>query len=602
MSDGNVNYLDDTRQDVATPEWAKVREIGVLDPVMGGTDGVDNEQAIALMKRTQYLKKVVEEVQAAIPGTSQYDDIIRRLAAIDVVRETRRTEHLERIVAALMLELDAKNMYPDADAIFVENFDNPDQIDLTEVQVTSVVSGSNDIDVDSSTKLVIGGFYTLTDGENMELVQIKAVNNAETTHRVILESDVVNQYKAGRTKLYRSSVAIYDGKCYGGGSTKTDEWSPAATWKGENSSKDITSAISFSDASAFKTEGLTMENGTLTLGSEIVGIARLSTGGGAGKWARVDANGDALASVDFSKVWPWAGMEAVTLDSQYMIRVPKFYFKRGTAPTGSPYEGKPVLWISDRARTGYRIHPSFMYGGAEKNCFYIGSYKCTADGSKAGSQKNVGPLVSIDFPTMQARCTARNTTTTGEKAGWHLNTIYETGAINMLLLIELATTDAQTAIGSGNVNSSAAVTNGSTNATYRGVYDWWGNVWEMVDGLKGDGAGKALIFDSLGNQSYVKTDVTPSNGSQWSYIVDMYDIKGDNYDLGAIFLPNNVSGTASNGTYSDGIYGPTAASFVTYRGAGWGDASWAGPWALNLNSTASDSNTYIGGRLAKYDV
>ena len=182
MSDGNVNYLDDTRQDVATPEWAKVREIGVLDPVMGGTDGVDNEQAIALMKRTQYLKKVVEEVQAAIPGTSQYDDIIRRLAAIDVVRETRRTEHLERIVAALMLELDAKNMYPDADAIFVENFDNPDQIDLTEVQVTSVVSGSNDIDVDSSTKLVIGGFYTLTDwiDETMEkLLQAQSIPGSD---------------------------------------------------------------------------------------------------------------------------------------------------------------------------------------------------------------------------------------------------------------------------------------------------------------------------------------------------------------------------------------------------------------------------------------
>jgi hypothetical protein len=598
MSDENtrVNYLDDTRPDTGTAEWAKVREIAETDPVMGGTDGVDNEQAIALMKRTKYLKKVVEEVQAAIPGTEQYDDIIKRLAAIDIVRETRRTEHLERIVAALMLELDAKNMYPDADAIFVENFDNPDQIDLTEVQVTSVVSGSNDIDVGSSDKLVIGGFYTLTDGENMELVQIKAVNNAETTHRVILEADVVNQYRAGRTKLYRSSVAIYDGKCYGGGNTKTDEWNPAATWKGSNTSQKVTSRVSFADASAFKMEGLTMENGVLTLGSEVVGIARISTGGGAGKWARVDANGDALTA-DFAKIYPWAGITTVTIGSNSMTKIPAFWYKRGTAPTGSVYAGKPIIWVSDRARTGFKIHPAFMYKGAEKSCFYIGSYKCGGSSSKATSQKNVSPLVSINFTTMQSACSANNTGTTGETAGWHLQNFYETSAVNMLLLIEMGTPDAQSAIGNGNVSSSAAVTNGSTNATYRGIYDWWGNVWEMVDGIRGSGT-TLTIYDLQGNQNYVNTGKTPAyNG----YMTEMYTESADTYDLGAVFVPSAVDGTQSNGTYGDYIWGLTS-NWVAYRGAGWSDGAYAGAFALDLNCGASSALSDIGGRLAKYDI
>lgn len=599
MSDENtrVSYLDDTRPDTGTAEWAKVREIAETDPVMGGTDGVDNEQAIALMKRTKYLKNVVEQVQAAIPGTSQYDDIIKRLAAIDIVRETRRTEHLERIVAALMLELDAKNMYPDADAIFVENFDNPDQIDLTEVQVTSVVSGSNDIDVDSSTTLVIGGFYTLTDGENMELVQIKAVNNAETTHRVILEADVVNQYKAGRTKLYRSSVAIYDGKCYGGGNMKTDEWNPATTWKGANSAQAVTSRVSFSDASAFEMEGLTMDNGVLTLGSEVVGIVRISTGGGAGKWARVDANGDALGTVDFTKIYPWAGMTTVTIGSNTMVKVPAFWYKRGIAPTGSVYAGKPVLWVSDRARTGFKLHPAFMYKGAAKSCFYIGACKCGGSSAKANSQKNVAPLVSITFPAMQAACAANNTGTSGDTAGWHLQNVYEDAAINMLLLIEKGTPDAQTAIGSGNVNSSAAVTNGSTNATYRGIYDWWGNVYEMMDGLKGSGT-TMQIYDLQGNESYVNTGKTPAyNG----WITEMYTDATDTYDLGAVFVPSAVDSTQSNGTYGDYVWG-LATNWVAYRSANWDDGAYAGAFALYLCDGASGADTTVGGRLAKYDV
>lgn len=575
----------------------KIRMVSEDDPILGGEKGPVNISMKGLASRTAYLKNVIEQVQKAIPGTAQYDDIIQRLAAIDIVKETRRTEHLERIVSALMLELDARTMYPDADGIFVENFDNPDQIDLTEVQVTSVVSGSNDIDVDSSTKLVIGGFYTLTDGENMELVQIKAVNNAETTHRVILETDVVNQYKAGRTKLYRSSVAIYDGKCYGGGNTKTDEWAPAATWKGANSSQKVTSRISFADSSAFESEGLTMENGVLTLGSEVVGIVRISTGGGAGKWARVDANGDALASVDFTKIFPWAGLTTLTIGDKLVVKVPAFWYKRGVAPTGSAYAGKPVIWVSDRARTGFKLHPAFMYKGAAKSCFYIGSYKCGGSSSKATSQKNVAPLVSINFATMQAACKANNTGTTGDNAGWHLQNVYEDCAINLLLLIEEGTPDSQTAIGSGNVSSSAAVTNGSTNATYRGIYDWWGNVWEMMDGVKGSGT-TMMIYDMQGNESYINTGKTPAyNG----YITEMFTDSTDTYDLGAIFMPSAVDGTQSNGTYGDYCWG-LATNWVAYRGAGWHDGAYAGAFALGLDDGASIAHSYLGGRLAKYDI
>ena len=600
--DNTTKYLDDTREDSAAKEWAKVREIAETDPVQGGTYGVDNEQAVARMKRTEYLKMVVEQTRGMIKGSDEYDEIIQRLAALDVTREAQKIEHLERVVAALMLELDAQNMYPDADAIFVENFDNPDQIDLAEVRVSSVVSADDSIDVESADNIVVGAYYTLTDGENMELVQVKAVHNAETTHRVILESNVTRQYAAGRTKLYRSSVAIYDGKCYGGGNTKVDKWEPNVTWQGESTSREVSTSISFADSAAFETDGVTLENGVLTLGSEVVGLAQIAAGNTSGRWAHIDANGDDLASVDFNTIYPWAGMEEATIDGQTMIRIPRFYFKRGTAPQGSPYEGKPCLWISDRPRAGFHIHPAFMYRGEEKPCFYIGAYEASADGTKAASKKNTSPLVSINTPTMITRCTNRNTTQTGDTAGWHLENIYEVGAVNMLLLVELATTDSQGAIGSGNVNSSAAVKSGTTNAAYRGIHEWWGNVWEIVDGLKGDGSSKALIFDNQGNGTYVPTGIIPANGSGWQYMVNMHETVGENYDLSAVFIPSTVNGTAANGTYADGIYGGINANFVLYRGGDWGLGAYAGAFALDVSYAASVSFADIGGRLAKYVI
>lgn len=307
---------------------------------------------------------------------------------------------------------------------------------------------------------------------------------------------------------------------------------------------------------------------------------------------------------DFDSIYPWAGMKDVTIDGQAMKWIPRFYFKRGTAPSGSAQAGKPCIWVSDRKRDGYKIHPAFMYKGEVKDGFYIGCYEASTDASsssKAASVKGKSPLVSIDFPTMQTRCTARNTGTTGDGAGWHLNNIYEVSAVNMLLLIELGTPDVQTKIGSGNVNSNAAVTGGSSNAVYRGLHEWWGNVWEMVDGFKGDGSGKALMFDNTGKETYKATGITPANGSQWQYPIEMYDTVGDDYDLSACFIPSKV-GAASAGTYADGIYGPVASSFVLYKGGDWRDASSAGAFAWLVSPTASYSRADIGGRLAKYDV
>lgn len=285
---------DNTR--VNLPETAKweigIYQLAVNDLAEGGPDGIMNQQAKEFANRTLYLKNLCEQLAASIPGTEQFDTILKQIAALDVTKLGKRTDHLERIVGDLMLSLDAAATYPDSDAIAVENFDNPDQVDLTEVKVTSVVSGDDSVDVEDSSDIVIGANYVLTDGEQYETVRVKSINTAGSVHRLIMENNVANQYLSGNAKLYRSSVAIIDGKAYGGGTSKTNSWTPGETFSGSTTSQAMSSTVNFSNASDFIIEGATIENGSLVMGSSVIGVAFVSTANTSGVWRQVDENGD----------------------------------------------------------------------------------------------------------------------------------------------------------------------------------------------------------------------------------------------------------------------------------------------------------------------
>ena len=241
----------------------------------------------------------------------------------------------------------------------------------------------------------------------------------------------------------------------------------------------------------------------------------------------------ALDAAYFSKTYPWSDIRTETVDGQSMVWIPKFYYRVHTPTTGA-YAGKKCWEIVDSAVPGFAVHPAFVKAGSEIPGFYVGAYECSVDANdsnKAASIIGKSPLVSIDFPTMQTSCAARNT---GGQSGWHLWNIYELAAIQMLCLIELGTPDVQTAIGSGNSASSAAVATGSTNAKWRGISELWGNVWHMVDGLKGSGP-TIEIFNRLGNGSYVYTGVAAP--AVLGYPKNMVDTSGTVFYFYDVFVP-----------------------------------------------------------------
>ena len=338
---------------------------------------------------------------------------------------------------------------------------------------------------------------------------------------------------------------------------------------------------------------------TKRLFAQMIGIVRMTTGGGAGTWVRVNEKFEVIStnSATFDNHPVYAGITPQTIDGQAMIKVPEFYYKEGVIPTPHALAGMPFKLVSDQPAEGFSRHPAFMKSGSPIAQFWGGKYQGTADGSnKLGSKAGVKPLVSIDFPTMQSRAAARNVEGV---SGFQLWDWYQLAAIKLLCLIEMGGADSQSLIGQGHVNGSAAENVDAgvvAQASWRGFVGLWGNVRQMVDGLRVDASGDYEIWDTQGNRSYIKTgQAAPS--SYW--ITEMSTAKGENFDLGAMFVPSASDSTESNGTYGDYVYYSSGAERFAHHGGAWSNGSQAGLFYLSVSSAASSSSAHIGGRLAK---
>ena len=301
---------------------------------------------------------------------------------------------------------------------------------------------------------------------------------------------------------------------------------------------------------------------------------------------------------------------------QVMVEIPKFYYKHSMSGNVHSWE------ISEMPLSGYAVHPAFLKNGVEVDHRYFGAYEASSASSTMGSASGTTPAASKTRTTFRTEASARGT-------GWRQVEYYLHSAIQLLYLVEYQDFNSQEMIGEGRTTlsggswdtSSYIGISGKSNAdgngtnsndsstlggdaymTYRGIENWYGNMWEMRDGWTvNDVSSSQLIMYATNNDAdfadtgstnmtviYDDTSAHTSGG----YISGLADISNG-------FIGNAMSG-ASN-TYVGDYYWQYAG------GSGWSlpmvsaaapDGSQAGAFALNVINASSYSNVHTSSRLA----
>jgi hypothetical protein len=326
-------------------------------------------------------------------------------------------------------------------------------------------------------------------------------------------------------------------------------------------------------------------------------------------------------------------------NGQVMVEIAKFWYK-----TEDLNSGIYRWWISLCPRSDFKLHPAFIRNGLVNDFVYCSAFEgCAYDVS--GGAYNTTDAAGVDFAAttgdkLSSRAGAkpisgwRNTLTIANArqlaknrgAKWEQLTFNIVSAVQLLYLVEYASFNSQSKIGDGIVsitddsatnmaintgatsslgNASGKVTNvhyqtGQSNfaVSYRGIENFWGNLWIFIDGLsiKADSnpwiADNAFVSDAFSG-SYSNTGLTLGNTDGYASNISL----SKTWDY--MFLPSSVSGGSSTTKLCDYYY-QTTGNRIALLGSNWNDGGLAGCFSFVLYLAASISDRTIGARLCGY--
>lgn len=351
-------------------------------------------------------------------------------------------------------------------------------------------------------------------------------------------------------------------------------------------------------------------------------------------------------------------------NGQVMVYQPKFYYlvcplEYDRQGTGYGYHlRKANYYISETQRAGFKLHPAFYdKNGNEVDYILMSAYEgCIYDTSANAYLKNDEQVMDASKDKFSSIAGARPATGVSQDLtrpnieqmaknrgeGWHSLGIKTASMEQLLMIVEMGMMNLQTAIGQGVVNlpwstgsdttssyagatgSTASLGNGTGRATktttyeggkateytvdgktsicYRGVENFWGNIWKFAYGINFYcEVGKPFLGYVCKDFNYAeskKTDNYENIGfalpSENGYVSAMgYSTK---YDW--LFLPSEVKG---NSSLPVGDYYYQNNTWDGYRiallGGSWYIGSGAGGFYWYLVNGVGIRTRNIGGRL-----
>lgn len=352
-------------------------------------------------------------------------------------------------------------------------------------------------------------------------------------------------------------------------------------------------------------------------------------------------------------------------NGQVMVYQPKFYYlvcplEYDRQETGYGYHlRKANYYVSETQRAGFKLHPAFYdKNGNEVDYILMSAYEgCIYDTSANAYLKNDEQVMDASKDKFSSIAGARPASGVSQNLtrpnieqmaknrgeGWHSFGIKTASMEQLLMIVEMGMMNLQTAIGQGVVNlpwttgsdttssyagatgSTVSLGNGTGRATktttyeggkatdytvdgktsicYRGVENFWGNIWKFAYGVNIWGNGKMA-----GGMPYICSDfnyaegkntdnyegagftVTKANG----YISAMgYSTKYDWLFMASECLGNSSLPVGDYTYITENLNG----YMITLLGGIWTYGSYAGGFYWTLGGGVGTRTRNVGGRL-----
>lgn len=261
-------------------------------------------------------------------------------------------------------------------------------------------------------------------------------------------------------------------------------------------------------------------------------------------------------------------------------------------------------------------NPDFKYyahqrGSVKKNIFYIGAFKGFKD------DDNILRSLSGKTPTTDITIGTARTYAHNHGSGYEQSAFYQLLFRQCAYVMKFGSLNSQSTVGKGLVSASAKVNTGGANAygmdceiisathpSYMtdgqhqvkclGVEDFWGNVFEWIDGLVTDSSSPINILtntDNFQDDGMGAGYMTSSSGVTSETNAYMKEPQG-NTETGFTF---KVSGGSSTTYFTDSAY--FGGGFVACSGGDWVCGSFAGTFFLYVGVSTSQSLASVSARL-----
>ncbi len=294
-----------------------------------------------------------------------------------------------------------------------------------------------------------------------------------------------------------------------------------------------------------------------------------------------------------------------------MNEYPKFYCQVKMTPQGRRYRIFSYKNPTKKIAMGIKPHPVFKKpDGSYKNFEYLGRYEGSHDGTRVVSLSGKSPYVNITQGTIRDKCRA------GRNTNWNMLTFEQVSMLQCLYIVEFGDLNSQSVLGQGRANTSSASATGTCdalgmrsgrisnddangNVCYRGLEDFYGNIWDIIDGFMISDNGYHYTNDpsKFGNLSAMTLFPKTLNFKISEGYADKMEVI-DGYEH--LLIPYGTTGSTTT-YYCDKFWSHDKGEENTALFGGyWLNGASCGCFCLSCVDIASTSGGGAGGRLSVF--